>query len=309
MITIDFNEIYKLYEIEKRKNYYKLKKEYNKLDIQKKMEVENIHEIMKLMLEKKIHILFKNIVETNKKKLYEINTNKNIILLDKKKYIIEKNIGEGVFSQVKLVSNNNKKYACKIQYFNKENIISSIWLSRGRPSGGVVDKNIPYWNNYNYLKEFMKINCHEFNLSKTIGEDNIGPKTYHLYFAYDSHQNNICSIMIMEYLDGETLANYKKKVTDEIKNQLSNQIEKLHKLNIIHQDLHMNNIMIVHKNKKICVYIIDLGVALIKNNILNQKKNKNYLILNYIDNNNNNNDDLILLSYSLLKNNKIKIKN
>ncbi len=41
-----------------------------------------------------------------------------------------------------------------------------------------------------------------------------------------------------------------KKVTDEIKNQLSNQIEKLHKLNIIHQDLHQNNIMIVHKIKK-----------------------------------------------------------
>ena len=308
MITVDFNEIYKLYETEKKTNYDKLKNEYKKLDVQTNLKVNNIHEIMKLMLEKKFHPLFKNIVETNKKKLYEINTKENIILLDKKKYIIEKNIGEGYFSQVKLVSNNNKKYACKIQYFNKENIESSIWVSRGRPSEGLVDKNIPYWNNYNYLKEFMKINCHEFNLSKTIGNDNIGPKTYHLYFAYDSHQNNICSIMIMEYLDGETLANYNKKVTNEIKNQLSNQIEKLHKLNIIHQDLHKNNIMIVHKNKKIYVYIIDLGGALIKNNILNQKKNNNYSILNHIDNNNDD-DDLILLSYSLLKNNKIKIIN
>lgn len=261
------------------------------------------------MLENKIHPLFKNILETNKKKLYEINTKENIILLDKKKYIIEKNIGEGYFSQVKLVSNNNKKYACKIQYFNKENINTSVWISRGRPSEGLVDKNMLYWNNYNYLKEFMKINCHEFNLSKTIGKDNIGPKTYHLYFAYDSHQNNICSIMIMEYLDGETLANYKKKVTDEIKKQLSTQIKKLHKLNIIHQDLHMNNIMIVNKNKKIYVYIIDLGVALIKNNILNIKKNYNYSILNHIDNNSNNVSDLMLLSYSLFKNNKINIIN
>ena len=309
MITVDFNEIYKLYETEKKTNYDKLKNEYKKLDVQTNLKVNNIHEIMKLMLEKKFHPLFKNIVETNKKKLYEINTKENIILLDKKKYIIEKNIGEGYFSQVKLVSNNNKKYACKIQYFNKENIESSIWVSRGRPSEGLVDKNIPYWNNYNYLKEFMKINCHEFNLSKTIGNDNIGPKTYHLYFAYDSHQNNICSIMIMEYLDGETLANYKKKVTDEIKKQLSTQIKKLHKLNIIHQDLHTNNIMIVNKNKKIYVYIIDLGVALIKNNILNIKKNKNYSILNHIDNNSNNFSDLMLLSYSLFKNNKINIIN
>jgi len=165
---------------------------------------------------------------------------------------------------------------------------------------------MPYWNNYNYLEKFMKINCNEFDLSKNIGKHNIGPKAYHLYFAYDSHVNNICSIMIMEYLDGQTLANYKKKVTDEIKNQLSNQIEKLHKLNIIHQDLHQNNIMIVHKNKKIYVYLIDLGGSLIKNNILNYRKNKNYSILDTI-NNNNNISDLILLSYSLFKNNKINI--
>jgi len=306
MITLDFNEIYKLYEAEKKTNYHKLKNEYNKLDVQTKLKVDNIYEIMELMLKNKIQPLFKKIVETNKKKLYEINTNKNIILLDKKKYIIEKNIGEGHFSQVKLVSNNNNKYACKIQYFDKENINTSVWISRGRPSGGLVDKNMPYWNNYNYLEKFMKINCNEFDLSKNIGKHNIGPKAYHLYFAYDSHVNNICSIMIMEYLDGQTLANYKKKVTDEIKNQLSNQIEKLHKLNIIHQDLHQNNIMIVHKNKKIYVYLIDLGGSLIKNNILNYRKNKNYSILDTI-NNNNNISDLILLSYSLFKNNKINI--
>jgi hypothetical protein len=64
--------------------------------------------------------------------------------------------------------------------------------------------------------------------------------------------------------------------------------------------------MIVHKNKKIYVYLIDLGGSLIKNNILNYRKNKNYSILDTI-NNNNNISDLILLSYSLFKNNKINI--
>jgi hypothetical protein len=36
MITVDFNEIYKLYETEKKTNYHKLKNEYNKLDVQTK---------------------------------------------------------------------------------------------------------------------------------------------------------------------------------------------------------------------------------------------------------------------------------
>jgi tRNA A-37 threonylcarbamoyl transferase component Bud32 len=114
--------------------------------------------------------------------------------------------------------------------------------------------------------------------------------------------------MIMEYLDGQTLANYKKKVTDEIKTQLSNQIKNLHTLNIIHQDLHQNNIMIVHKNKKVYVYLIDLGGSIIKNKVFNDRKMINYTVLDQI-NNSNNVTDLILLSYSLFKNNKINIIN
>jgi hypothetical protein len=47
MITLDFNEIYKLYETEKKTNYNKLKNEYNKLDVLDMYEIIEIRNELK----------------------------------------------------------------------------------------------------------------------------------------------------------------------------------------------------------------------------------------------------------------------
>ena len=66
----------------------------------------------------------------------------------------------------------------------------------------------------------------------------------------------------MEYIDGKTLFDYLETETytenkiNKIKKLINKKINKLHKLNIIHRDLHLNNIMIVEKNNKINILLL-----------------------------------------------------
>ena len=76
--------------------------------------------------------------------------------------------------------------------------------------------------------------------------------------------------------------------------------------NIFHKDLHLNNIMIVEKNKKINIYIIDLGLSIKKNKIYNNLSNKNLKVINYIDIYNKSKVNInYIIIYNLYKNKKI----
>ena len=118
----------------------------------------------------------------------------------------------------------------------------------------------------------------------------------------------------MEYIKGKTLSEYQynHKLNKQEKNKLNNKIDKLHKLNIYHRDLHKSNIMVIKKYNKIDFMIIDFGFSNEKKNIIKQLKERNKKIINkYINNNkyiHNINIDLFITINNLIIMKKIIFK-
>lgn len=289
MIDINIKELYDLYVLEKKdllknkKKFDVLQEEYNNLDI--KM----IHYLNKIF---KLYNTIINLYKIDEIKLflnkhkinYDIFTKSDDMIdyLIDKEYKFIKHINSGAYGAVYLFKKNKKSYACKIE---------------------TLDDN-------EEVDDFIKRKNKEYELSKIIGINHIGPKIYkNDYILTDSKLSNI---LIMDYIDGDTLYNYliAKNYTEdkmnEIKKVLNDKLNKLHKLNIFHNDLHLNNIMIVEKNKKFNIYIIDLGLSIKKNKIYNNLSNKNLKVINYIDIYDKSKVNIhYIIIYNLYKNKKI----
>lgn len=287
---IDVKKLFNLYKLEKKNlskkdnDLISLKKEFDNLSIKKKVYIDKIITLyytiisiykfdeIKLFLDKK-KIKYETYTENVDPKNYLIS----------KKYEFVKNIGSGFFGDVYLFKKKDIFYACKIEeYLFVENI-----------------------------DEFITRKNNEYKLLKTVGINNIGPKIYNNYYIIIN--NKLYNILIMEYIDGKTLADYLQTETytenkiNKIKKLINKKIDKLHKLNIIHADLHLNNIMIIEKNNKINIFIIDLGLSRETNNMISELKKNNYNILKYVNVLNKTyikEDELII--YKLYKNKKIK---
>lgn len=287
---IDVKKLYYLYKLEKNNlskkhnDLISLKKEFNNLDIKKKLYIDKIINLystiisiykideIKLFLDKK-KIKYETYTENFYPKNYLIN----------KKYEFIKDIGSGFFGDVYLFKKKDIFYACKIDELR-------------------IDESID---------EYITRKNNEYKLLNIVGINNIGPKIYNNHYIIVN--NKLYNILIMEYIDGKTLFDYLETETytenkiNKIKKLINKKINKLHKLNIIHRDLHLNNIMIVEKNNKINIFIIDLGLSRKTNNKISELKKNNYNILKYVNILNKthiNEDELII--YKLYKNNKIK---
>lgn len=287
---IDIKKLYYLYKLEKNNlskkhnDLISLKKEFNNLDIKKKIYIDKIINLystiisiykideIKLFLDKK-KIKYETYTENFYPKNYLIN----------KKYEFIKDIGSGVYGDVYLFKKKDIFYACKIDELR-------------------IDESID---------EYITRKNNEYKLLNIVGINNIGPKIYNNHYIIVN--NKLYNILIMEYIDGKTLFDYLETETytenkiNKIKKLINKKINKLHKLNIIHRDLHLNNIMIVEKNNKINIFIIDLGLSRKTNNEISELKKNNYNILKHVNIFNKthiNEDELII--YKLYKNNKIK---
>ena len=287
---IDIKKLYYLYKLEKNNlskkhnDLISLKKEFNNLDIKKKIYIDKIINLystiisiykideIKLFLDKK-KIKYEKYTDNFYPKNYLIN----------KKYEFIKDIGSGVYGDVYLFKKKNIFYACKIDELR-------------------IDESID---------EYITRKNNEYKLLNIVGINNIGPKIYNNHYIIVN--NKLYNILIMEYIDGKTLFDYLETETytenkiNKIKKLINKKINKLHKLNIIHRDLHLNNIMIVEKNNKINIFIIDLGLSRKTNNEISELKKNNYNILKHVNIFNKthiNEDELII--YKLYKNNKIK---
>jgi len=295
---IDVKKLFDLYKLEKNNlskkdnDLISLKKEFDNLDIKKKIYIDKIINLyftiisiykfyeIKLFLDKK-KIKYETYTENVDPKNYLIN----------KKYEFIKDIGSGFFGDVYLFKKKDIFYACKIEeYLFDEN------------------KNKYFIEN---IDEFITRKNNEYKLLNIVGINNIGPKIYNNHYIIIN--NKLYNILIMEYIDGKTLYDYLRIETytenkiNKIKKLINKKINKLHKLNIIHGDLHLNNIMIVEKNNKINIFIIDLGLSRKTNNKISELKKNNYNILknvNILNKTHIKEDELII--YKLYKNKKIK---
>lgn len=287
---IDIKKLYYLYKLEKNNlskkhnDLISLKKEFNNLDIKKKIYIDKIINLYSTIIS--IYKIDEIKLFLDKKKIkYETYTDnfypKNYLI--NKKYEFVKDIGSGVYGDVYLFKKKDIFYACKIDELR-------------------IDESID---------EYITRKNNEYKLLNIVGINNIGPKIYNNHYIIVN--NKLYNILIMEYIDGKTLFDYLETETytenkiNKIKKLINKKINKLHKLNIIHRDLHLNNIMIVEKNNKINIFIIDLGLSRKTNNKISELKKNNYNILKYVNILNKthiNEDELII--YKLYKNNKIK---
>jgi tRNA A-37 threonylcarbamoyl transferase component Bud32 len=237
--------------------------------------------------------LIKQISKNNNIKLFFIISNdvKEYIKHIGYKYIIL--IGGGAFGAVYSGYQNKKKYSIKLQIYNKNH-----WC-----------KN----KNYNETT-FIKETINEYKIGKKLGNHSIGPKVHKTLFIYDKINDKFINVIIMEYIKGKTLSEYQynHKLNKQEKNKLNNKIDKLHKLNIYHRDLHKSNIMVIKKYNKIDFMIIDFGFSNEKKNIIKQLKERNKKIINkYMNNNkyiNNINIDLFITINNLIIMKKIIFK-
>ena len=295
---IDVKKLFDLYKLEKNNlskkdnDLISLKKEFDNLDIKKKIYIDKIINLYYTIIN--IYKFDEIKLFLNKKKIkYEIYTEnvdpKNYLI--NKKYEFIKDIGSGFFGDVYLFKKKDIFYACKIEeYLFDEN------------------KNKYFIEN---IDEFITRKNNEYKLLNIVGINNIGPKIYNNHYIIIN--NKLYNILIMEYIDGKTLYDYLRIETytenkiNKIKKLINKKINKLHKLNIIHGDLHLNNIMIVEKNNKINIFIIDLGLSRKTNNKISELKKNNYNILknvNILNKTHIKEDELII--YKLYKNKKIK---
>ena len=164
----------------------------------------------------------------------------------KSKYDVNKmeSIGSGAFGNAfKITTKDKKTYAIKVIDFSK-----------------LETEDVQFYIQDLSIKNIEK----EASIAKKMGELNIGPKIHDVYYCISN--GIIKYYFVMDYMNQGTLNGYteKNKITklpNEHIKQIMNKIHKMHKHGIIHDDLHMNNILVNKKNGKIEFYIADFGLS------------------------------------------------
>lgn len=152
-------------------------------------------------------------------------------------YKVIHEIGSGAFGTVFLVEKNKTKYAIKTQHLNPNDIY------------------------FNPNESMLRIK-NEIEISKKMGDKNIGPKIYDYYLCNFS-LNKISIYIVMEWMNEGSLNNWMQNnnLTSKQEKQILKKIEDMHKLGIVHQDIRDDNIFVTKKNKKTEFYIGDFGLS------------------------------------------------
>ena len=142
------------------------------------------------------------------------------------------------------------------------------------------------------LYENIMTKNNELKISIICGNKKISPKIFLNDIIYNEYNSNFYYYTYMKYIDGITLYNFLKylpnyKTKIKIFKMFTKKKNILDKLGYIHNDLHLNNIILKVKNKKIIdLFIIDYGLSKnLKNMNINIVKKYSY---------NNDNENLIM---------------
>jgi hypothetical protein len=143
-------------------------------------------------------------------------------------------------------SNTSFKYLVKVEHLTRGDVV-------------------PFAN----LKELTKIISQRYEtleIAKTAGKLGVGPRVFNGYECKVGKQ--VYFITIMDYVQGETYVKFhnnhkdNKDILTNIVNDIEAKINKLNKNNIMHKDVHGENIIITKKGDKHIPMIIDYGNAI-----------------------------------------------
>lgn len=157
-------------------------------------------------------------------------------------------LGSGSFGSVYLVEKNGKKYAIK-----------------------AID--IHFNNIYISLNDNMKTIKNEIEITKKMGDMNIGPKLYDSYVCQPD-MNRISVFIVMEWMTEGSLGNWlqNNKLTKSQENSILKKVEKMHELGIVHADLHQENILVTKNKSKVEFYIGDFGLSKTTKDLVKQQE-------------------------------------
>jgi len=150
-------------------------------------------------------------------------------------------IGSGAFGSTYLVKDGKRTRALKIQEAKIR---------------GFDEKLLPLKEICDKMRQ-LKNEVTNLTIAGTMG---ISPKVYNDYMCIDHLQSKVSLYIVMDHIEGDKLSVWleKNSLTKKDKTTLKSMLEKLHRKNILHQDLHGENI-IVTKNRRF--YIIDYGMS------------------------------------------------
>lgn len=205
----------------------------------------------------------KNMVYTNFKLseylIKYINYLKNIEDITNLK--INKSVNVVNFKEIEYINDNNKN---KDYILLGKGVYGSVYKVDDKTC--VKIQIIPIDSKFEINRIF-----NEIQISKICGEKNISPNIIKNKIIYNNFDSKLYFYTYMQLINGVTLLNY---LNNTLKNTLNNTEEKfilklfnkkrkiLHNLGYIHQDLHLGNIMLEIKDKKIIdLYIIDYGLT------------------------------------------------
>ena len=151
-------------------------------------------------------------------------------------YKVVKDLGQGAWAQVFLVKKgkSNQLYAMKEQVVAGENTLKRM----GR----------------------------ELQISTLMGKHNLGPEIYDSFLCktIDANGETVTKVyIIMSHMNRGGLRDFSQEnlVNDDFLESLKNKIQKMHDLNILHQDLHMANVLVNEESGIFVPYIADFGLS------------------------------------------------
>ena len=112
----------------------------------------------------------------------------------------------------------------------------------------------------------------EINISIKMGENKIGPKIYDDYMC--KTMGKLSVYIVMDYMNLGTLKDWlqNNQLSKKNKEQIKNKINMMHK-NSVHQDLHLENILVNKKDNKINFYLSDFGLSHTFQSLIDNTKN------------------------------------
>jgi serine/threonine protein kinase len=163
-------------------------------------------------------------------------------------YKVLHELGAGAYGTVYLVEKDKKKYAIKTQHIN----INNAYVS---------------------LNDNMKQIKNEIDISKKMGEMNIGPKLYD-YYMCQPDMDKITVFIIMEWMTEGTLNNWRQnnKLSTVQEATILKKIKQMHEVGIVHADLHDQNIFVTKKKSKVEFYIGDFGLSKTVKDLVKQQE-------------------------------------
>jgi tRNA A-37 threonylcarbamoyl transferase component Bud32 len=172
-----------------------------------------------------------------------------------KGYTVISTLGSGMFGTALLVEKDKKKYVIK-----EISIKTDTWSL----SPDIQMKQIES----------------EIAIHKQLGKLNISPKVYDAYVCKE--RGTLKAYIVMEHMTEGTLDEWLNTnvLTKHYKQQITDKVSKMHAHNFIHNDLHLQNILVTKEKGKYEFYIGDLGLSFSPTNILQKLKENDNKMLN-----------------------------